>query len=259
MENIAEDRPAPQYPIEAVDKALSLLLLFRDRSELRLSDVPTALDIGKSRAHRLLAMLVYHGFVVQDPASRTYRTGPALVEIGLATVARMDVRVVARPVLEELAAATGETAHLGVLEDGQVRFVDGIESELALRVAGRVGRALPAYATSLGKAMLAELSVEAVQGLYRGEALAPVTMHTIRRRSDLLAELERVRQRGYAVNHGESEEGVGSLAVAIPAHGAWPLVAISVAAPAARMDEAKCARTADLLREAAKRLTTLLV
>ncbi|MHB9849028.1 IclR family transcriptional regulator [Streptomyces krungchingensis] len=256
MENTDGGRPKPQYPIETVDKALHLLLLFRDRSELRLSDVPGALEIGKSRAHRLLAMLVYHGFVIQDPASRTYRTGPALVELGLATVARMDVRAMARPVLEELAAATGETVRLGVLEEGNVRFVDGVESELALRVSHRVGRVLPAYATSLGRAMLAQLPTETLFAWYRDEALPPVTAQTIRRRSELLVELEAVRERGYAVGRGESEEGVSSLAVAASAAGPWPLMAISVAAPEVRLDEAKFERIADVLREVVKRLAS---
>ncbi|MFJ8025711.1 IclR family transcriptional regulator C-terminal domain-containing protein [Streptomyces sp. NPDC096311] len=91
---------------------------------------------------------------------------------------------------------------------GEVRFLDCVKSELALRVAGRIGRVLPAYATSLGKVILAQLPTDTVLRLHPGESLAPVTPHTIRRRSQLLAELDHVRERGYAVNHDESEEGV---------------------------------------------------
>ncbi|MHB9849039.1 IclR family transcriptional regulator [Streptomyces krungchingensis] len=254
MENLEEVRQTPQYPIGAVDKALGLLLLFRDRSQVRLTEAYEELGIGRSRAHRLLAMLVYHRFVVQDPETRVYRPGPALMEIGLSAATRMDIRAQARPVLEELASVTGETVHLGAIEGGEVRFLDCVESELALRVAGRVGRALPAYATSLGKVMLAQLPTDAVLRLYPGESLAPVTRHTIRRRSELLAELDRVRERGYALNRDESEEGVSSIGVAVSRGGHQPLAALSVAAPAARLGEQQALRAAQLMQEMASRI-----
>lgn len=252
MKNSEGSGQAPQYPIEAVDKALKLLLLFRERGELRLTEAYEELGIGKSRAHRLLAMLVYHRLVVQDPVSKVYRPGPALVEIGLSNVMRMDIRALARPVIEELASATGETVHLATLEGGDVRFLDCVESELALRVASRVGRLLPAYATSLGKAMLAELSTEELRRLYPSEALAPVTAQTMRRRSELFAELERVRDRGYAVNHEESEDGVSSVGVAVVREGNQPLAGLSVAAPSGRLGEQQRERAAGLLRDMAK-------
>ncbi|MEV4450411.1 MULTISPECIES: IclR family transcriptional regulator [Streptomyces] len=254
MRNSEEAEQAPQYPIETVDKALRLLLLFRDRNQLRLTEAYEELGIGKSRAHRLLAMLVYHRFAVQDPETRVYRPGPALMEIGLTAATRMDIRALARPILEELASVTGETVHLGTLEGGEVRFLDCVESELALRVAGRVGRVLPAYATSLGKVMLAQLPTDTVLRLYPSESLAPVTPHTIRRRSELLAELDRVRERGYAVNHDESEEGVSSVGVWVPRGGNHPPAALSVAAPTARLGEQQVVRAAELMRDRAARI-----
>lgn len=254
MQNDGPHDRAPQYPIEAVDKALRLLLLFRERGQLRLTEAYEALDIGKSRAHRLLAMLVFHRFVVQDPASKVYLPGPALVEIGLATVAQMDIRGIARPFLEEIATATGETVHLARLEGGDIRFVDCIESQLTLRVAGRVGRLLPAYATSLGKAILAGLTDEEVCRLYPTESLPAVTQRTIRRRSELLAELDSTRARGYAVNHEESEDGVSSVGVALNRNLRGPTVGLSVAAPTARLSDATVERVAQLLLNTAERL-----
>lgn len=258
MQTSSSSRPAPQYPIESVDRALRLLRMFRTAPQVRLSEAREALGVGQSTAHRLLAMLVYHEFVDQDPVSRAYRAGPALVEIGLSVVRQMDVRSVARPVLESLAAATGETVHLGVLEDGQVRFVDVVESELALRVTGRVGRVLPAHATSLGKAMLAQLTDEQVLGLYPKETLAPVTAKTMTRRSVLLDELNRVRRRGYAENTGESEDGVSSVGAAIVYSAGRQVAGLSVAAPASRMTKQKQRRYAELLIEACNKVTALL-
>jgi IclR family transcriptional regulator, acetate operon repressor len=258
MQTQGVDQPMPQYPIESVDRALRLLLMFRSRPEIRLSDARDALGVGQSTAHRLMAMLCFHGFVDQDPVSRIYRAGPVLVEIGLSAVRKMDLRAVARPSLESLSAVTGETVHLAVLEGSQARFVDVVESELALRVSGRVGRLLLAHATSIGKAMLAHLDEEQVKALYPEEALSSVTAKTMTRRSDLLAELERIRQRGFAVNDEESEEGVSSVGVAVTHPGGALVGGLSVAAPRSRMRRYKRARLATLLSEAAETVTNSL-
>lgn len=248
------DRPAPQYPIESVGRALRLLMMFRDHRDIRLSDARDALGVGQSTAHRLMAMLCYHGFVDQDSVTRVYRAGPALMEIGLATVKQMDLRIVARPVLEQLASDTNETAHLGVLEGDQVRFVDAVESDLALRVSGRVGRLLPAHATSIGKAMLSALSDDRLQELYTVEELPAVTAKTMTRRADLFAELSRIRSRGYAVNSEESESGVGSVGIAVVRRGGGLSGGLSVAAPRARLRKPERERYAALLATAADRL-----
>jgi IclR family acetate operon transcriptional repressor len=255
MQNIEPTGPRPQYPIEAVDKALQMLKLFHDQKQLRLADVRDALGVTQSRAHRLMAMLVYHGFAAQDRLTRTYRPGPVLVDLGLSVIRSMDLRSVARPILEELAADVGETIGLGVLEGAEVRYIDGIESELALRVASRVGKTLPAHATSLGKALLAELPEQTLRVLYPSERLTPVTAKTIVRRSELEEELRTVRSRGYATNASESEEGVGSVAMAIrdPARGA--IAAVSVAAPISRMPATEAETVAERLSAAVGRIT----
>ena len=135
--------PEPQYPIDSVDKALLVLLLLRDHDELRLTDVSRYLGVASSTAHRLLSMLHYRGLVQQDPASRTYHSGPVLDELAFGVMNRLDVRAAARPVLEYLNAQVMETLHLGLLEGTDVRFIDAIESPRALRVASRVGRMMP--------------------------------------------------------------------------------------------------------------------
>ncbi len=247
-------RPAPQYPIESVDRALRLLRMFSATRELRLSDARDALGVGQSTAHRLMAMLVHHGFVDQDPASRVYRAGPALVEIGLSVVNQMDLRAVARPVLQWLAENTGETVHLGSLEGSQVRFLDVIESDRALRVSGRVGRTLPAHATSLGKAMLAQLPDDQIAQRYPDEVLGQVTTKTMTSRSTLLAEIERIRRRGYALNAGESEDGVSSIGCAVARPDGPLLGGLSVAAPTGRMTKAQRDEHAVALVEACRRL-----
>ena len=244
----------PQYPIASVDNVLRLLLAFRHTAGLRLTDAAEAIGVAPSTAHRLLAMLAHHGFVRQDPATRAYMAGPALIEIGLSAVHLIDIRHHARPALEILAAQTGETVHLAVLEGADVRYLDGIESGAALRVAVRTGATLPAHCTAVGKAMLAELPPDAVRDLYRGQQKLPgLTAQSITTRDALAHELESVRTLGYARNNGESEVGVVSVAVAI-SEGRG---ALSVAGPESRLTAALSNITAALRAAVAAVLASL--
>ncbi|WP_396655609.1 IclR family transcriptional regulator [Microbacterium sp.] len=251
------ERPVPQYPIESVDRALRLLKLFKDHGELRLADARDALGVGQSTAHRLMAMLQYHGFVDQDAVSRMYLAGPALLEVGLAAVQNLNLRAVAQPILQQLADESGETVHLGVLMGTEVLFMDAIESEAALRVSVRIGRQIPAHATSLGKAMLAALPQERVEHLYPDDDLIAVTERTITKRADLFDVLDRVREQGYAENLEEGEPGVGSIAVAVR-DGGTLIGGLSIAAPRSRIRKAERDRFAALLIDAAAELVTAL-
>lgn len=254
MQEGVSDRPVPQYPIESVDRTLLLLEFLGRRPELKLSEVRAHLGVGQSTAHRLMAMLVYRGFAVQDPDTRAYRAGPVLFEIGGSAAGAFDVGRSARPVLEWLAGESGETAHLGVLSGADVRYADVIESPAVLRVTGRVGRLNPAHATSLGKAMLATFDDAHVRGLYAERALRAPTSRSITALDDLLAELGRTRARGWACNRGEMESGVCSVGIGVvhPARGL--LGGFSIATPQARSTPAVERAHAELLRDAAARL-----
>jgi IclR family transcriptional regulator, acetate operon repressor len=249
---------APQYPVASVDNALRLLSMFRTQSEIRLSDAASELGVANSTVHRMLAMLAYHDFVRQDPATKGYRAGPALFEVGLSVVKRMDVRVHARPFLEEVTAKTGETTHCAVLQDANVRYVDAVESPKALRVAGRTGTLLPAHCSSAGKAILARLSGEEFGRLYRRERLVQTTTRSIANRTALADALERVRRTGYAVNDGESEEGVIAVGVAVTDDLGRTVAGLSCAAPAMRMRRGRAVEVARLLKDAAAGITTSL-
>ena len=241
-----EPLDAPRYPIASVDNALRLLLLLREQPSIRLSDAAGELAVANSTAHRLLAMLVHHGFVRQD-GDRAYRAGPALLDVGLAAVRQLDVRAICRPLLDELVAATGETVHCGVLEAATIRYVDSAESTRVLRVAGRTGMALPAHCSAAGKALLARLGPEELRLRYPHDRLETVTPRSIGTFATLARALGRVRRMGYAVNRSESEDGVAAVAVAVDDELGRPLAAISCAAPIARMDAARVAEIGALM------------
>ncbi len=225
----------PNYPIESVDNALKLLRMLRDRSHIRVSEAGSAIGVARSTAHRLLAMLQHHGFVRQDPFSRAYVVGPALLDFGLAMLRDRDIRTHARPFLEALSRETGETVHLITLQGREVLFLDCVESTKAVRVGNRTGLLLPAHCTSAGKTLLAALPPNRFRVLYPEERLAGLTRRSIRTRARLEREVRLVRTRGYATNFGESEEDVGSVGVLIQDRQRTPRAALSVAAPTSRL------------------------
>ena len=196
MTSSAGGPDGPVYRLHSVDHALQLLLLFRSKPSLRVSEVADHLNVARSTAHRLLGMLVHRQFAVQDPATKAYRPGPRLVEIGLAAVGALDVRARMRPYLTEIAAATGETVSLLVLEGDAVHFIDSIESQRTVRVGSRMDARMPAHATSAGKAMLAALSIDEVLAIYPAERLVTATERTLTLRTQLLGELDQVRTSG---------------------------------------------------------------
>jgi DNA-binding IclR family transcriptional regulator len=248
--NPPDEGAQPSYPISSVDNALRLLQLFRERQSVRLTEACAYLDVAHSTAHRLLAMLVHHGFVTQDPTTRAYRPGPTLVEIGLAVVQKMDIRLQVRPILEKLAAEFEETVHLTVLEGAQVRYLDAVESERALRVVSRTGILQPAHCTSAGKALLAELTTARLHELYPQARLLTQTPQSLANLRLLEAALDDVREQGYATNYEESEEGVGSVAIALHDQTGRAVAAIAVAVPVSRLGPKVRTHIVRALREA---------
>ncbi|MGZ4549013.1 MAG: IclR family transcriptional regulator [Blastococcus sp.] len=248
----------PQYPIESVDNALRVLLLMGERQKLRLTDVSHYLGVASSTAHRLLAMLQFRGFVRQDTLTRSYVPGPMLDNLAFGVLRRLDVRNRARPVLERLNADLQETVHLGRLEGGDVHFIDSIESDRALRVGSRLGRAMAAHCTSTGKALLATLSESELMALYPDEQLLSLTEHSIRTRTELLTALDKIRADGYASSQEESEEGVASLAVALRSSRA-PRLAVNASVPVSRMTAATREAVLDRLMAAAEEMDHLLL
>ena len=252
---VSEDGAQPAYPITSVDNALRLIRLFNDCDTLRLTDACGYLGVAHSTAHRLLAMLIHHGFVQQDPQSRTYRPGPTLLEIGLSVVEKSDFRTKARPLLVELAERFNETVHLMTLEGVKVRYVDAVESTRALRVVPRTGSLLPAQCTSGGKALLAELPDERIRTLFEDPAtLEPQTDRSVSSLSSLLGALAEVRANHYATNYEESEEGVGSVAIALRDAGGTARAAVAVAVPTTRLTQDKRREIATALIERAAEL-----
>jgi DNA-binding IclR family transcriptional regulator len=242
----------------SVDNALRLLELIGEHQIIRVSEAAELLGVARSTAHRLLGALRRRGFVLQDRPNGAYRPGPVLNEIGLAAIGRIDIRLVARPVLEELSEQTQETVSLSLLEGRNVRFVDGVESPRSVRVGNRTGLVLPAHCTAAGKAILAALPGIELARRYQDRELITRTHSSISTWDLLEEELEQVRRCGYALNDQEGEDGICAVAAAVRDLTDAPLASLAIVLPATRMTQTDTTSFVPMLMTAVETVQRLL-
>jgi DNA-binding IclR family transcriptional regulator len=244
----------PAYPIASVDNALRLLRMVGDNAELTISEASQELGVAPSTAHRLLAMLRYHDFVRQDPATKAYVPGQALLEIALKATGGLDVRAVAQPELEALSRTVEETVHLVSLDGASVLFLASVESRRTVRVTSRAGMTMPAHCTAAGKIMLAQEPTDEHLAALESAALEGMTERSHTTRESLLRDLRAARKAGFATNFEESEDGVAAVAVAVPAPRIHGPLSITVSAPSGRLDRRNAPDVAAAARRAAERI-----
>lgn len=239
----------PRYRVESVDHALRILLLLQAQPELRVTIAASELGIAASTAHRLLTTLASRGFMTQDRVTKGYRAGRALIELGAQSTSSLDLREVSEPHLKALTARTGETANLLVLQGPNVRFIAGFESNQQARTYVLTGTLLPAYATSGGKLLLADLSRDALRALYPS-GLRKLTPKT-KTFTQLVEELSLVMMRGYALNQNESDPALSAVAVPLKDAVGLTIAAVAVSAPSVRLPRERVREIVIALRECA--------
>ena len=203
----------PTGSLRSVGTALDVLECFAIDGSLGVSDVARRLGIGKATAHRLLQTLATRGFVEQDRETGKYRLGMHLYELGHLAQARNTFRHAALPHLQAIAAATGYTVNFSVPDGVDVVFVERIETGAGGELLGHVGRRLPLHCTSSGKVIAA--FNPAVDQARRTAGFPPYARRTIRTETAWSRALADVRRQGFAVSHGESFEGMTSIAVPV--------------------------------------------
>lgn len=196
--------------LSTVDNAIDLLLqLSADPQPQGVTALSRSLGLGKSTTHRLLASLARRGLVEKDERRR-YRTGSALVALGLAQLERDPVVAAARSELEAAAGELGETVFLAAPRAGRVLVLDQAQGRGFLRAAPRIGEAIPLHATAIGKLVLAHAPEAVALGSGQLEAFTDRTAAT---HAALEFEVRRVRLQGWAENRGEWIPGLSVVAV----------------------------------------------
>lgn len=239
--------PPRASSVQSVDRALDLLELITDAGgEIMLSTLAQQSQLPMPTIHRLLRTLVTNGYLHQL-ANRRYVLGPRLIRVGEA--ASRQFGSLARSRLLVVAEQLGETANLAVLDSDMALYIAQAPSRRSVRMFTEVGRRVHTHDSGVGKAILAQLDASAVRAIVAKAGMPRPTTATIGTIEELLAELDTIRSRGYAVDNNEQEVGVRCYAVAVP--DAPIPSAISVSGPDSRVDEPFGLRAVPLLHEAA--------
>ncbi|MEU0754146.1 IclR family transcriptional regulator [Streptomyces albogriseolus] len=224
----------PPYPIASVDHALRAATILQMEGGATVSEIAERLGVARSTAHRLLAMLVYRDFAVQDE-DRTYRAGPVLELAAHSQSLVSRLRAAALPHLRRVVDLLNETANLIVRTGDTARFIAGVECGQALRVGSREGMVFPAHRTTAGLLLLADLTDEELDEVYAEERYRerPAERPDLGR---LREELRRLRRNGFAVNQERSERGLVAVGVPVRDRDGTALAGLSVSMPGVRYD-----------------------
>ena len=247
----------PSYAIASVDHALRIATMLQLEGELTVSQVAERLGVARSTAHRLLTMLVYRDFAVQDE-SRVYRAGQVLELAAHSRSQTSRLRTASLPHLHHLVDVVGESANLVIRTGDTARFIASVECQQSLRVGTREGMVFPAHRVTGGLLLLAELTDEQLEAVYAPERYTerPGERPDVVR---LRKELTRIRTNGFALNEGRSERGVVAVGVPVRDAAAVARAGLSISMPSVRYDRNQLPSLVAALRLAAKGIESELV
>ncbi|MDA8227433.1 MAG: IclR family transcriptional regulator [Desulfitobacterium hafniense] len=244
--------------VQSIERAISIINCFsKDRPQLRLRDIADELQLNKSTVHGILNTLKHYGYLDQDEETQKYRLGLKLVEIGNQVLNSLELRSVATPIIKGVSGKTGETVHMVILDGWDVVYIDKAESSQSMRITTDIGSRYSAHCTGVGKALLAYKSREELMKILP-DKLERLTEQTITDKEELIAHLQEVYQRGYAIDDEENAEGLRCVAAPIFDHRGKAVAAISVAGPSVRITKERIGGFVAIIREAAVQISVRL-
>jgi len=256
---VNEDR----YRVQSVERAFLLLeaLAGAGPEGMTLSELARTLGVSKSTAYAILQTLLAGGFVADSGTgmSRRYRLGMALARLGDVVVSQIALRDLAMPVMRELTAATGLTSRVAVLDESYavvIGRVDGPSS--TVRFTANLGKREHLHSSAVGKAMLATMPTETVREILAAAGMPGKTSNTIADESALLAELEAVARRGYAIDDEEDTEGVFCVGSAVFDHSTRCVGAVSITGLKLDLPVWRVEQLGQVVRDHAGRISALL-
>lgn len=221
---------------QSLERGLAVLSSFSaDRPELGISELARMLDLTRSTTHRYVATLAALGYLYQDDATRKYRLGPRVLDLGFAVLGSLELREIAAPHLRRLAETTGHTANLAIRDDTDAILIDRVRGrpcryhhfEFSLHVGSR----LPLYCSATGKTLLAFLPRPDLDRLLDRIELAQRGPRTLTDRTALLTELKQIRRTGIAVNDEELDSALRSIAAPVCSRTGAVVAAVNLAIP----------------------------
>ncbi len=216
--------------IQSLARGLRILKIMADADHgIGVTELSEYLGVNKATASRMVHTLLKAGFVEKAADGRRFQLGPALVSLSQVVINRFQLHDIAHPFLKRLVEMTGECAHLAIYAQGQVLYIDQVQSDATLRVNASIGHLAPLHCTALGKVLLAFGSYPLP------EPLEQRTPATITDKDQLLREIRLVYQRNYAIDDEEYDQGVRCVAAPVYDYRKKLIAALGISGPAIRI------------------------
>jgi DNA-binding IclR family transcriptional regulator len=245
--------------IQSVDRALDILELYLSSpEELSVKEISEAMGLSKSTVHGLIKTLEHRGYLQQNPGNTKYRLGMKLFSLGNVVGENLDIRKIARPVIQRLVDKIKETVHLAVLTGNDIVYTEKVEGPGALRMYSQVGKRVFVHCTGVGKVILAYQDDDVVESMLSKETLKAFTPHTLTDKEELKSQLKVIREQGYALDNEEIELGLRCVAAPIYNHQGKVIASISCAGPSIRMSDDQLESKIQAMKEAALEISRLL-
>lgn len=249
-------RPRAKSPdsVKSITKVLDILEhLGSSKRVVSVSDLARETKINVSTAYRLLQTLMARGYVVQEQANRGYVIGPRFFQLGSAYLEGSDLASIARPYLETLRDTVHETAYLVTFSQGEIVQLCKSDGQQAVSASARSMVREPAYCTATGKVLLSGLPAEELKAYLKGIEIRAHTPQTQTNKTQVLREIEKVRQAGFAVDIEEFVPNLCCVSVPVRNGEAGAIVAaISIAMPKMRFKKTQLPRWCALLKDQAQ-------
>lgn len=231
----------PEF-VQSMARGLAVIKAFDEtHKELTLSEVASATGLARAAARRFLLTLSELGYVRTN--GRMFALTPRVLELGYAYLSSLTLPQIAEPHLERLVAEVQESASVTVLDDTDIVYVARVPTSRIMRITISIGTRFPAYATSMGRVLLAGLSRPELDACLERISMRPITAHTLTDEAALRTELDRVRERGWALVDQELEEGLRSLAAPVCDRSGRVIAAANIATHAVRTSAAEARRS----------------
>jgi IclR family acetate operon transcriptional repressor len=241
--------------VRALDRGLVLLRELAQVGSITLTDLAIRADMPPSSIHRMLFTLQKHGFVEFDESIQEWQIGIEAYRIGNTYLARTNLVEAARKTLRHLMEETGETANLGIADNGDVVFIDQIETHNPIRAFFRPGTRSHMHASGIGKSLLADLPDRDVEKILKLKGQPEFTVKTLTSSDSLLADLVRTRKRGWSIDDEERYLGMRCVASNIYNSFGEAVAGISISGPTVRFPDEVVAKLGPLVKRAAAKVT----
>jgi DNA-binding IclR family transcriptional regulator len=247
------------YRSQVLDRTFQILdILSSDAMGQGITELAERLQLHKSTTHRLIMVLESSRYVEKEGDTGKYRLGSRIIELGLSALSRLDMYQVARPHLRDLVGGTGETAHIGVMRDGEIVSLLNCESTQTLRTPSTIGTRHPAHCSSLGKAILAFNTPEELERFLHKRTFERYTRNTITSQDVFRKELESIRRIGYAIDDEEREDGLRCIGAPVFSSSGDVVAAVSIAGPVFRITRDRTSALAAAVVKAAESISSSL-